>query len=68
MTKAGIGPIRKTILLVLYLAMIAGGGWVTYDWMAFGGRGILFRLGGFLAVFGAYLLWNDFLSPNREQL
>jgi hypothetical protein len=54
-------------MLTVYLAMIAAGSWVTCDWLVFGGRGILFKMGGFLAVFGAYLLWIDFLSPNREQ-
>ena len=61
------GFMRKALMLTVYLAMIAAGSWVTYDWVVFGGRGILFRAGGFLAVFGAYLLWIDFLSPNREQ-
>ena len=32
-----------------------------------GGRGVIFKAGGFLALFGAYLVWMDFLSPNREQ-
>jgi hypothetical protein len=27
----------------------------------------IFKAGGFLALFGAYLVWIDFLSPNREQ-
>jgi hypothetical protein len=31
-------------------------------------RGIVFRAGGFLALFGAYLLLDDFLSPNRKRL
>ena len=62
-----IVPMRKVILLSMYLAMIAVGLWATYDWMVFGGRGILFKASGFLALFGAYLLWIDFLSPNREQ-
>jgi hypothetical protein len=33
-----------------------------------GGRGIIFMTGGFLTCFGGYLLWTDFLSPNREPL
>jgi hypothetical protein len=59
---------RKAFSLAMYLAMVAAGSWVTYDWLTFGGRGILFKAGSFLAVFGAYLLWIDFLSPNRERL
>jgi hypothetical protein len=68
MEKTGIGPVRKAVLLAFYLGLIAAGAWITYDWVVFGGRGLLFRSGGFLALFGAYLLWNDFLSPNREKL
>jgi len=59
---------RWVFTLIFYLAMIAAGSWVTYDWVVFGGRGILFKAGSFLAVFGAYLLWIDFLSPSRERL
>jgi hypothetical protein len=59
---------RRAVTLIFYLAMIAVGSWVTYDWVVFGGRGILFKASSFLAVFGAYLLWIDFLSPNRELL
>jgi branched-subunit amino acid ABC-type transport system permease component len=57
---------RKIILLSMYLAMIAVGLWATYDWMVFGGRGIVFKASGFLALFGAYLLWIDFLSPTES--
>jgi hypothetical protein len=58
---------RKALTLTVYLAMIAAGSWTTYDWITYGGRGILFTTGGFLAAFGAYLLWIDFLSPSREK-
>jgi hydrogenase/urease accessory protein HupE len=57
---------RKVIMLTVYLAMIAVGLWAAYDWLVFGGRGILFRASAFLALFGGYLLWIDFLSPNGE--
>jgi hypothetical protein len=59
---------RKGITLVLYLTMIIGGGWAAYDWLVLGGRGIALKMGAFPAAFGVYLLWMDFLSPNREQL
>ena len=59
---------RKTLVLFLYLAMIGLGSWATYEWLVLGGRGIAFRAGAFLALFGVYLLWTDFLSPNREPL
>jgi hypothetical protein len=58
---------RKTLQLILYVLMIVAGSWFTYDWLIFGGRGVLFMAGGFLGVFGAYLLWIDFLSPHRER-
>ncbi len=47
--------------------MIVAGVWLTYGWLVYGSRGIIFKVGGFLAVFGAYLLWTDFLSPNRDK-
>lgn len=58
---------RKGITLAFYLAMIVGGSWAAYDWLVYGGRGIALKLGAFPALFGAYLLWTDFLSPNRNQ-
>ncbi len=57
---------RKTITLLFYLVMVCAGGWCAYEWLILGGRGIVFRMGGFLALFGLYLLWIDFLSPNRK--
>jgi hypothetical protein len=59
---------RKTITLLLYLAMIVAGAWGAYEWLVLGGRGIIFRVSGFLTLFGLYLLWIDFLSPNRERI
>lgn len=58
---------RRAIALLFYVIMIAFGCWCAYEWLVLGGRGIVFRLGGFLALFGLYLLWTDFLAPNREQ-
>jgi len=51
--------LRKAISLIFYLAMIVGGLWVTLKWLDSGGRGIALMAGGFLAGFGAYLLWID---------
>ena len=59
---------RKAFALIFYLGMIGVGSWAIYDWITFGGRGIIVKAGSFLALFGAYLLWIDFLSPNREKL
>lgn len=59
---------RKFILLLIYLLMIAAGSWAMYDWIVLGGRGRLVMGVSLLAALGLYLLWIDFLSPNREQL
>ena len=58
---------RKALSLAFYLAPIGIGCWGVYEWLVLGGRGVIFKAGGFLALFGAYLVWMDFLSPNREQ-
>jgi len=56
---------RRVILLFFYLAMILVGAPMAFAWIVFGGRGIIFSAGGFIAAFGAYLLWTDFLSKER---
>jgi hypothetical protein len=37
-------------------------------WVLFGGRGLIFIAGGFIALFGGYMLWTDFLNPRRQRL
>jgi hypothetical protein len=59
---------RKAVTLGFYLLLIGVGAWAVYEWLFVGGRSIIFTAGGFLALFGAYLIWMDFLSPNRERL
>jgi CDP-diglyceride synthetase len=59
---------RKVLTLVFYLVMVGIGSWAVYEWLVLGGRNVIFKAGGFLALFGAYLIWMDFLSPNRERL
>jgi membrane glycosyltransferase len=60
---ATAGPIRRLIALLLYLAMISVG---TIYSAAFvmhgGGRSIGLAAAVFMAVFSAYLLWQDFLA------
>lgn len=68
MARPGPTSMRKTIALLLYLAMIAAGAWCAYEWLFLGGRGIIFRADGFLTLFGLYLVWTDFVSPDREQI
>ena len=46
--------------------MIVGGSWATYEWLVLGGLGIALKFGAFLASLGLYLLWADFISPERE--
>jgi len=59
---------RKLIILIFYLAMIGVGSWATYAWLVLGGQGIALKGGVFLAALGLYLVWIEFLSPNRERL
>ena len=62
-----MSPMRRTILLVFYLLMIGLGAWAAYEWLVLGSKNIVLRAGCFLAAFGLYLLWLDFVSPSREQ-
>jgi hypothetical protein len=59
---------RRAFTLIFYLSMIGVGAWCAYEWLVLGGRGVVFKAGGFLALFGLYLLWIDFLPPNRGRL
>lgn len=59
---------RRWIALGFYLILVVGGGWATYEWLVLGGRGIALKFGAFPALFGLYLLWADFISPDRESL
>jgi hypothetical protein len=59
---------RKAVTLGFYLLLIGVGAWGLYEWLILGGRGIIFKAAGFLLLFGAYLVWVDFLSPNRERI
>jgi CDP-diglyceride synthetase len=57
---------RRAITFGFYLLMVAVGAWLTYEWFVLRSRGLVFVSGGFLTLFGAYMLWTDFLSPSRE--
>jgi hypothetical protein len=54
--------------LLLYVAMIVAGATILIDFVGLGGHSLLRypKAGGFFFAFGAYLLWVDFLSPNRD--
>jgi hypothetical protein len=60
-----ISPIRRTILLVIAVTMIAGGLWLLYEQFTVStiiyGRFLL--AGGALVFVGFVLLWEDFVAP-----
>jgi hypothetical protein len=64
---SGAGPLfmRRVICFALYLVMVLVGIGLSVGWLMNGGRNIIFASGGFLAAFGVYLLWTDFVSPKR---
>ena len=47
---------RKILTLLFYVLMVASGLLLADH----GGRGIVLLTGGFLAIFGAFLIWTDF--------
>jgi hypothetical protein len=61
-----MAAVRKLVVLVIAVAMIASGGWLLIEpfttWPTPVRLGLL--SGGFLLVaFGFMLLWEDFISP-----
>ena len=58
-----MSPMRKAIML--YLLRVCAGLWTAYEWLVLGGKGIALKAGCFLAAFGLYLMWIDFLSPSK---
>ena len=54
---------RRLLTLLLYLGMIAGGAYLVIGLLAYGGRLFNALVGGFLLIFGIYLLWIDFIAP-----
>jgi hypothetical protein len=57
---------RRMICFTLYVTMILVGIALLVALFERGGKGIIFMSGGFLALFGSYLLWTDFLAGNKE--
>jgi hypothetical protein len=71
----GASVMRRALSLLFALALSAGGIYVLsldlfYPHLPNGGRimGKFFLMGCSMAGIGAYWLWADFLSPNRERL
>ncbi len=58
---------RRALSLIFYFAIICVGAWAGYEWLVLGSKGIIVKAGGFLAGFGLYLIWTDFISPQRER-
>jgi len=56
------------MLLAIYCSMIVVGLPMALVWLFVGGKGLIFAAGGFLALFGGYMLWTDFLDPKRTRL
>lgn len=59
---------RSLICLTLYLTMLLVGLGLIVWFLLHGGKYMIVFGGGFTAFLGAYLLWTDFLSPNRKPL
>jgi hypothetical protein len=60
---------RRAITLILYLALIVAGLYLNlwiYQTQA-GARFTVLMVGVFLVLFGGYMLWTNFLSPNRRR-
>ena len=76
--KAGLAPqiiaayfsnMRRAITLILYLALVVAGLYLNL-WLyqtRTGARFSVLMVGCFLVLFGGYMLWTYFLSPNREK-
>jgi len=50
---------------LFYLLMVAFGAWLFWGWIEESGRKISGFAGGFLILFGLYMLWDDFWSGER---
>ena len=60
---------RRAITLILYLAFIVAGLYLNL-WIyqtQTDARFTVLMVGIFLVLFGGYMLWTDFLSPNRDK-
>jgi len=64
---ANMPVMRRMICFILYAAMILVGSGTVLAFLANGGRGLIFMACGFMASFGAYLMWADFVSPRNKR-
>ena len=58
---------RRVLTLSLYTAMVVGGLYLLKGVYDYGGRTFLVLVGGALVIFGAYLIWMDFLAPAHKR-
>jgi hypothetical protein len=59
---------RRVVTLILYLALVVAGLYLNL-WLyqtQTGARFSVLVVGCFLVLFGGYMLWTNFLSPNRS--
>jgi hypothetical protein len=58
---------RRLLTALIYLAMIGTGAYLLGTLFVYGGRLFMALAGGFLLLFGTYLMWIDFLSKNQDR-
>ena len=54
---------RRLIMLLMYITMIAAGAYLLIGLLISGGRIFIVLVGAPLLIFGVYLLWTDFIVP-----
>jgi hypothetical protein len=58
---------RRTFAFCFYASLIVAGSWILYGGLVERSKGFVLLVGAFLLIFGAYLIWIDFLEPSRSK-